>query len=479
MEYSVFPNDERVEYFYLEKTIPSLSHRYDRTKSFSRHPVTFSMNSLAEGPVIDATDGTFKSTDNATTAGWVACVHPEGLRYYYHPVRHVVTDANLTDDETLAKITFWTEEFHRVKKECGVALPSSFELLLELDLGDEEGKYYIVDHERQRIFYFDAANTEDVGLPDVYSEDHLKLQLEGQYWNHVESFPMHYSLPSSAEKNLVDILRQAWADRATSSLSTSPFSAAECKEFMNNLTSYSGWKSGKEGYHAWMVARLLKSFIFARFVNRYGEVQGARLSRTQSLEAMSQKNQTWLFVLLSRLLFNQPGRDLNELHGLWVDNIVYTEHWRAFNVVKVEEWYGVCAMGTMLLIASMVIDHPSSSQSMEVAIVISEYGAAACRLLSLSAIILGLKRLLVHKNFRESSAFDAAQFLTRANQGERGLSSLAVVLSLPRGLLMWALAAMVVSLVSINFECFVVWRAIVPNVFMGCLGAAVFWATRI
>ncbi|KAF8509172.1 hypothetical protein BU17DRAFT_70542 [Hysterangium stoloniferum] len=355
-------------------------------------------------------------------AGWVVYIHPEGLVYYYHPVHHVVTDANLTDVETYSKISRWVDEFYEVKKERALELPDSFELVLELDLKDEGGKYYLVDHDKQRIFYFDEVNTGDIDLPDVYSEDHLKrmlmafgieLQLEGQYWNHIESFPMHHPLPSSADTMIMNILTHAWADRATSSLSTSPFSVEDCKEFIN-IVKTSG-ESEKGGYHTWVVARLLKSFTFARFINRFGEAQGARLSRTQSFEAMSQTYPSLLFRLISWVLFNQPRKDLSELNPLWVDNIVYTEHWQVFNVAKVEEWYGVCAMG---------------------------------------------------------------DFLTKADHRKHGLQFLAIVLSLPRAFLMWALAAMVVSLISANFEYLFAWQAVVPNTFMVCLMAIVFWAVR-
>jgi len=464
--------------FPLERTIPSLSYRYDRTKRFSRTPVSFIVEIMAAKPIIKRRHECPEEDVNpiATPAGWTVCVHPEGLIYYYHPVHHVVTDANLTDIEAHSKISRWIDEFYEVKKENAFELPNDFELLLELDREDEGVKYYLVDHDRERIFYFGEANTADVGLPDVYSEDHLKLQLEGQYWNHIESFPMHHPLPSSADEMIMNTLIHAWADRATSSLSTSPYSVEDCKDFIKILKTSGAL--GKRGYHVWVVARLLKCFIFARFINRFGEVQGARLARSQSLEATSQTCPSLLFRLISRVLFNQPRKYLDELNLLWVDNIVYAEHWQVFNVAKIEEWYGVCSMASMLLIASNAIKPTKSPQYIEVANIISNYGAAACQLLCISAITLGFKMLLVHKPFRGASICHAVEFLKNADHGKHGLQALAVVLSLPRAFLMWGLAAMIISLVSVNFEYLIAWRAVFPNTFVVCLMAIVFWAVQ-
>lgn len=41
------------------------------------------------------------------------------------------------------------------------------------------------------------------------------------------------------------------------------------------------------------------------------------------------------------VLLCQPHRELEELKSLWVDHIVYTEHWRMFIATRMQEWRGV------------------------------------------------------------------------------------------------------------------------------------------
>jgi hypothetical protein len=143
---------------------------------------------------------------------------------------------------------------------------------------EEEGcSYYLVDHDTQTTFYLDETDTACLDLPDVCSMDHLsvfsfflticnncliwssELLLEEQYWIHLEYFPMHKSLPSFAQSSIIGILTHAWGgmsspsfddvsapglikkeDQSTSSLSTAPYSAEKCKEFILMIEKLTG-----------------------------------------------------------------------------------------------------------------------------------------------------------------------------------------------------------------------------------------------
>lgn len=45
--------------------------------------------------------------------------------------------------------------------------------------------------------------------------------------------------------------------------------------------------------------------------------------------------------VLSTILLHQPHRELKDLKDLWVDNIVYTEHWRTFLGTQLQEWRSI------------------------------------------------------------------------------------------------------------------------------------------
>lgn len=90
--------------------------------------------------------------------------------------------------------------------------------------------------------------------------------------------------------------------------------------------------------------RSSRSLVHSRFINLYGQADGARLARNQSTEPGRDQRICRPIRAAFMLLLCQPYRELEELRSLWVDNIVYTEHWRTFVESRMQEWQSVSLM---------------------------------------------------------------------------------------------------------------------------------------
>ena len=119
--------------------------------------------------------GRLRSTYSLALPGWRQHIHPEGLLYYHHVSRHVLTEANLRKPELLHKINYWMGEFDKARDRTSFEFPETYELVLELDLEEQGCSYYLVDHDRHTVFYLDDTNTGQLDLPDVCSLDHLSM----------------------------------------------------------------------------------------------------------------------------------------------------------------------------------------------------------------------------------------------------------------------------------------------------------------
>lgn len=80
-----------------------------------------------------------------------------------------------------------------------------------------------------------------------------------------------------------------------------------------------------------MPQAILKDYspAYHRFLNFHG-VNGARLSRDQSVYGESKSSRSPLITLLSPLLFNAPEVHLRGLDSIWVDSIICILPWGQF-----------------------------------------------------------------------------------------------------------------------------------------------------
>lgn len=69
----------------------------------------------------------------------------------------------------------------------------------------------------------------------------------------------------------------------------------------------------------------------------YGE-QCARLDRDQRVREKLSNCDSYLIRIASALLFGMNKPITTEIDGLYVDNMVYTMHWRSFMRKMIDSW---------------------------------------------------------------------------------------------------------------------------------------------
>lgn len=85
-----------------------------------------------------------------------------------------------------------------------------------------------------------------------------------------------------------------------------------------------------------------------KFTNHHGE-ENARLSRDQSILASSSIDTHWALSLSSRLLFGIPKTYTERLETLFVDELVYVDHWHHFMAECLQQWQESVSWSFMLL----------------------------------------------------------------------------------------------------------------------------------
>jgi len=157
------------------------------------------------------TEGKFVLTDTGSPAysesEWATWTQPEGNVYFARSLTFkIVTDCNTREESTRQTVESWITFLAALAEAKGFRLSSDVELYLRVE--GEECYYYFADFTTRCIFWLDAYDTSDLGLGAVVSESHSRmtfhshllsqltqctgLQLQSQFWTHVEYFPMHF-----------------------------------------------------------------------------------------------------------------------------------------------------------------------------------------------------------------------------------------------------------------------------------------------
>jgi hypothetical protein len=173
-------------------------------------------------------------------------------------------------------------------------------------------------------------------LGRVDSLSFLELVLEEHYWNHVANFPMHFGgLSTQAVDELISVFLHGRADRLTSKVSTFPYGAAECANFLDLLKASRDDISS--GYSTCLVARLWSFIVSNRFGTHYGQ-QHVRLSRDQAILVEFGSPKHLFFTSASRLFFGAPDMYTSLFDKIFVDDLVYEDQWRIFMSTCREDW---------------------------------------------------------------------------------------------------------------------------------------------
>ncbi|KAJ7713702.1 hypothetical protein B0H16DRAFT_1667299 [Mycena metata] len=357
---------------------------------------------------------------------WSAHVHPEGQIYFSRRGSpSVVTEAYLYQPETLDKVTHWIKKIEDIA--AGKNFPISEHLELFIKIEGEGCAYYFVDHNTRAQSWMDDIDTDALGLPPVVSVSQLNLCLEELYWGHVEFFPMHMSLPSSALDSLLCYPIAHWlADQMTSRVSTFPYTKQECEAFVSLLKNSRDHL--EDGNIVSTVARIWSLICRNRYLTQYGQ-EYSRLSRDQAVLYDPTTKHRWVSAIASRLSFKTSDRYLTKLDDLFVDHMVYIEEWKTMVTGCLQDWRRASQIAFFALILQAFVFALTPSISLAVTSA------------SLFVASLLLSMLLVHRfdPLQGICVTDAMDYLESIQSPTFKFQFVALVYSLPQALNLWGI----------------------------------------
>ncbi|KAI0361583.1 hypothetical protein OH77DRAFT_1516533 [Trametes cingulata] len=395
---------------------PSQNDRYDRPALVSIEYSTIprglhSSISLPEPPYMPA--------------GWSARINPEGSLYHINSALHIVTDLPLHCSELLH---FWAKRLVAQVLALGITLPEDYECYINPDEDGKTCRYYFVDHLNQTVFWLDDVDPyrHDIDLAPTSSVAHLKFALQEQYWRHCEYFP-HHDVSVALKEELINIFTQARVDVLTSSLSTFPYNAEECKQYLELLRI----DSRSSEYSNWIFARLWATISKHRYNTFYGE-DYAKISRDQSRLEKPAPQYDVNMERISLLLFNMPQQRAEELRLLFVDELAFGVHWRAYAATLLKDWKESCIIAIGLTIINSVMAlRPTNLVS----------ACFGCVSMTLVLASLASGALLLHR-YSGADGYKAstvADHLSTIEHPTLGFQPAAALHSLPRALALWSI----------------------------------------
>ncbi|KAF4583377.1 WW domain-containing protein [Pleurotus pulmonarius] len=303
--------------------------------------------------IIPAGLGRFDREDTPTylPEGWASYVHPEGQLYFCrHSTPVIVTEAYLYNSENMQKVFFWLKCIEALCEERQIVVHPGIELFIQLE---ESGcAYYFVDHLSKTEFWLDQFDTDEMGLPQVASEEHLKLALNEHYWSHVEYFPAHFGgLEESTVNELISVFSHATLDRMTSVVSTFPYTPKDCRKYIDLLKT--AREDTQDMYNICVIARLWVLIMNHRFTTHHGQ-ESSRLSRTQSILAPKQYTPNFVSRAMSHLTLGISDVYTRKLDEVFVDDLVYTEQWHQLMQSNTKDWKASLQISTLLLFAHII-----------------------------------------------------------------------------------------------------------------------------
>ncbi|THV03674.1 hypothetical protein K435DRAFT_962297 [Dendrothele bispora CBS 962.96] len=398
-------------------TLPEYSTRYDATGTVPRESLTY---------IIPHSTQRFEEEQ---PEGWKRFTHPEGARYFFHPDKKVYTDANILDADVLSEIETAMTEFSGFCADTGLVLPSSTNLVLDVELAETSDdrciyKYYLVDHVNRSIFWLDelAFNEEFFAIcyevKGVSSSSHIRHHIEQQYWFHCHLFPTSLTLTIDLVDELRDILMHwisgkffcgqshiwlilLFLDSFTSATSTAPYNVDQLRVMLSLAKNFR--KNTESGGCVSAYSRLMVIFCHHRFAHFYGQPV-VRLD-------------------LDRSVYDSSG---SGPYIIWVDRLIHQVSWEKFINGMRGEWQELLLFGTVLINANVAFLAIQSVDSTSPARSPAQIGSYLSRV-----------------NPKES-AQHVANYLGiwipddhGRNESRIGLETLAILYSVPYALLMW------------------------------------------
>ncbi|KAJ6586976.1 hypothetical protein DFH09DRAFT_1142160 [Mycena vulgaris] len=465
----------------LEPILPGELMRYEPKEPISTEPATYTVKALQT---------VFRSeSSDYLPLGWIRLAHFEGQPFFYHEEKKILTETWMYNPDFSREITSFIEMIEAWVEANQFQLPRNSELVLELrsPLDAEPGEfncgYYYASHDTRSIFWLQEFCL-DGYLREVrggqLAPEHVKLQLEFQYWKHFELFETIQVVSSTVLNELWAIILNNWSDVMTCTVSTVNLSQPQLRDMLKIVQ---GAIDGQEC--SLLVGKFMSLFFHERFINYHGQ-EAARLTRHQSVHGPSQDRRSWLMSVLSPILFYAPDTYLYNLDKIWVDNIAAKEPSINWISKLTTEWTEhtafVCAVlvlfaarindglqAAILLNANVAfLDIPGVAEASQSLTQIFSYISIV---LVIGSIILGLMLVRQHRTKHIETAVEAANFLSAHK-----LETTAILYALPYALLMYGMICFLAAFLMSCFWSTTLTARLTVGVFWTLISALILWA---
>ncbi|KAG2069582.1 hypothetical protein BDR04DRAFT_1101474 [Suillus decipiens] len=430
--------------------------RYDKRKPILKSARNYNIPFMTMSPV---------EPQRPLPLGWQVYIHPEGCLYYcYDGVVnsdgclkkiHVTTQADLVNDRVAETIENIAKFLYGHACRYPSFLVNAVDLVLELKIVGETvtGGYYFVHHENRCLFWLHDFDGSEILQECCWTTElsHKQIELEAQYWRHVDLFPHTSALHSQILRQLQQIIRFAISDCMTSEVSAvCAFSIDVLKNTLDLIKDVDVENDWIQSAHdKCLIARMMNHFRHCQYLNYHGQ-RGARLSRDQTVHGDSYEKRSVMMKCLAPLLFNAPYEHIHSLHKLYVDSIVNQLDWRTFVQKLNAEMQAFNLLATVLLSVNVGF---LTIQSVD-----NGRGQSLSQVASYVSVISSFGSMLLGVNIARQSYTQGPDMVNNVQahlqslvHPTHGLETLAIVYSLPYALLMWGMIFFVLAFFT---ECF-------------------------
>lgn len=188
--------------------------------------------------------------------------------------------------------------------------------------------------------------------------------------------------------------------------------------------------------------------------NFYGDSY-ARLGRTERRNEVGQapEPRRWLRTLLSFLLFNHPPRFYNELRDVYVDEIIYQVHWKAFVADDVHpEWRRNGMMAGVILVANMAFQVLGGADNVAHPFMASKYLSLSSIIFATTTLCTAMRLSEFHGKLASAKASDVMYYMHRCTTKPLGLFGVAMLFSVPFFTFMWSMLAFIAAILVFGFQ---------------------------
>ncbi|KDQ08467.1 hypothetical protein BOTBODRAFT_191740 [Botryobasidium botryosum FD-172 SS1] len=370
--------------------------------------------------------------------GWLQHTHPAGWVYFSAPALRFLTDKDIRDPDTYADL------LPACTDHAACALPAHIEILF---------------HDAQISFVNHATRLISPALADVLGPGAAELPLQNRlfchvlYWQHVRQHPSHRRLDKRAEREALAALE--WptiAGLIGNEGYKAAFSREDSAELRSSLLACASGSPAKTVLIAWILESHYQHCVFidhGQFTHHdfrdnlrpYSSSSPSSSSQFSfSLSAILYKILTTTIILL---LFGTPENYLAHLDELsakpaWSD-VRSGTLWRTYVQKLVKEWSDFNLVATVLLSATVAfLAVPGIDRITRIAALISV-------LCALGSIAIGLYLVWRHQT---QTKYDAECNYLENIHTSFGTLPIAILLSLPLALLIWAILSFSISIIT-------------------------------